>query len=125
MAQKISDEQMRSYIDNNIAAYLNTFPEEIREEKGTEIEGMDTKKLYQKVHLRLANEAKKHTEIYPHLQFIQKCSEDDLQILKNAIDSRQKSIKNSRKKKAQNEIKKILDKYNKMSGDTLTITFGE
>lgn len=125
MAQKISDEQMRSYIDNNIAAYLNTFPEEIREEKGTEIEGMDTKKLYQKIHLRLANEAKKQTEIYQHLQYIQKCSEDDLLMLKNAIESRRKTIKNSRKKKAQTEIKKILDKYNKMSGDTLTITFGE
>ena len=60
---KITDEQMRAYITQNFADYLTTFQEDLREEKGKEIDEMETKKLYQKVHTRLANAAKKKTEI--------------------------------------------------------------
>ncbi len=125
MPQKMTDEQMQNYISENRDKYLSTFPEDMREKKEEEINASETKKLYQKIHLRLSTEAKKQNPIYPHLQFIQKCNEEDLQTLKNAIESRAKTINNNRKKKAKDDIKKILDKYNKITGDTLTITYGE
>lgn len=125
MAEKMTDEKMLQYIEQNRENYLKTFQEDVREEKSKESEGMELKKLYQKMHLRLSNEEKKKKPIYAHLQFINKCGEDDLQMLKNAIEARQKSIKNNRKKILQNQIKKILDNYNKESGDTLTIQYNE
>lgn len=123
MAEKMTDEKMLQYIEQNRENYLKTFQEDVREEKSKESEGMELKKLYQKMHFRISNEEKKKKPIYAHLQFIGKCSEDDLQMLKNAIEARQKAIKNSRKKLAQNQIKKILDNYNKISGDKLTIQY--
>lgn len=125
MPQKMTDEQMQNYISENRDKYLSTFPEDMREKKEEEINASEKKKLYQKMHLRLSNEEKKKKPIYAHLQFINKCGDDDLQMLKNAIEARQKAIKNSRKKLAQNQIKKILDNYNKISGDTLTIQYGD
>ena len=35
---KITDEQMRAYITQNFADYLTTFQEDLREEKGKEID---------------------------------------------------------------------------------------
>ena len=122
---KITDEQMRAYITQNFAEYLTTFQEDLREEKGKEIDEMETKKLYQKVHTRLANKAKKETEIYPHLQYIAKCSEIDLNLLDAAIQSRKKSIKNQLKTNAKKKIEKIRKEYEKLSGHTMTIQYGE
>ena len=118
-----TNDEMLQYIEQNREKYLNTFQENVREEKSKESEKMELKKLYQKMHLRISNEEKKKKPIYAHLQFINKCGEEDLQMLKNAIEARQKSIKNNRKKLAQNQIKKILDNYNKISGDKLTIQY--
>lgn len=120
-----TNDEMLQYIEQNREKYLNTFQENIREEKRQESEKMELKKLYQKMHLRISNEEKKKKPIYAHLQFINKCGEDDLQMLKNAIEARQKSIKNNRKKILQNQIQKILAQYNKESGDTLTIQYNE
>lgn len=106
-----TNDEMLQYIEQNREKYLNTFQENVREEKSKESEKMELKKLYQKMHLRISNEEKKKKPIYAHLQFINKCGEEDLQMLKNAIEARQKSIKNNRKKLAQNQIKKILDTY--------------
>lgn len=122
---KITDEQMRAYITQNFEDYLTTFQEDLREEKGKEIDEMETKKLYQKVHTRLANKAKKETEIYPHLQYIAKCSENDLNLLDAAIQSRKKSIKNQLKTNAKKKIEKIRKEYEKLSGHTMTIQYGE
>ena len=122
---KITDEQMRDYINQNFADYLNTFQEQLREEKNKELDEMETKKLYQKVHTRLANEAKKKTEIYPHLQYIAKCSDDDLSLLDAAIQSRKKSIKNQLKTNAKKKIEKIRKEFEKLSGETMIIRYGE
>lgn len=120
-----TNDEMLQYIEQNREKYLNTFQENVREEKSKESEKMELKKLYQKMHLRISNEEKKKKPIYAHLQFINKCGEDDLQTLKAAITARQKSIKNNRKKILQNQIQKILAQYNKESGDTLTIQYNE
>ena len=120
-----TNDEMLQYIEQNREKYLNTFQENVREEKRQEGEKMELKKLYQKMHLRISNEEKKKKPIYAHLQFINKCGEDDLQTLKAAITARQKSIKNNRKKILQNQIQKILAQYNKESGDTLTIQYNE
>ena len=122
---KITDEQMRAYINQNFADYLTTFQEDLREEKVKENEGMELKKLYQKVHTRLANAAKKKTEIYPHLQYIAKCSDDDLNLLDAAIQSRKKSIKNQLKTNAKKKIEKIRKEFEKLSGETMIIRYGE
>ena len=125
MAKKLSEEEMQNYISKNKVNYLNTFEEKEREQKDSEIELMETKQRYQKIHLRLSNEAKKQSPLYPHLQFIQNCSVDDLNKLQSAITSRLKIIKNTSKKKAQKDIQKILKKYNQMSGDKMTIQYVE
>ena len=121
MAKKLTSEQMAAFISAKVADYLNSFKEENRENKKQEIDVMEREKAYRKIQNRINQVKAKESPIYSALQFIKKCNNEEMEQLKKALQAKEKSVKKQLKAKAKKEAQKALDKYNKASGDTLTI----